>query len=86
MTIVGMSFGALSRNAKAALGRAATAVGTSTTTGDGGMHPMERENSKHLEIRPSHYGNNPEHMRLADAVEIVVARERSPAPAACSWG
>ena len=67
-------------NAKAALGRAATAVGTSTTTGDGGMHPMERENSKHLvyQICPSHYGNNPEHMRMADAVEIVVGQGAKP--------
>ena len=36
ITIAGMSFGALSAPAKDALGRAATAVGTSTTTGDGG--------------------------------------------------
>lgn len=80
VTIVGMSFGALSRNAKAALGRAATAMGTSTTTGDGGMHPMERENSKTLvyQICPSHYGNNPEHMRQAEAVEIVVGQGAKP--------
>ena len=32
ITIAGMSFGALSANVKEALGRAATAVGTSTTT------------------------------------------------------
>jgi glutamate synthase domain-containing protein 2 len=37
VTIAGMSFGALSANAKEALGRGATMVGTSTTTGDGGM-------------------------------------------------
>src|ERR1700683_342471 len=37
ITIAGMSFGALSARAKAAIGRAATAVGTSTTSGDGGM-------------------------------------------------
>jgi len=36
ITIAGMSFGSLSAHAKEALGRAATAVGTSTTTGDGG--------------------------------------------------
>src|SRR5271165_1983572 len=36
ITIAGMSFGALSSHAKTALGRAATAMGTSTTTGDGG--------------------------------------------------
>ncbi|MGH6912162.1 MAG: glutamate synthase-related protein, partial [Geminicoccales bacterium] len=37
ITIAGMSFGALSANAKEALGRAASEMGTSTTTGDGGM-------------------------------------------------
>src|SRR6478672_13577308 len=37
ITIAGMSFGALSGPAKEALGRGATEVGTSTTTGDGGM-------------------------------------------------
>lgn len=39
VTIAGMSFGALSANAKEALARGATMVGTSTTTGDGGMTP-----------------------------------------------
>ena len=39
ITIAGMSFGALSGPAKEALGRGATAMGTSTTTGDGGMTP-----------------------------------------------
>ena len=35
ITIAGMSFGALGANAKEALGRGASAMGTSTTTGDG---------------------------------------------------
>ena len=39
VTIAGMSFGALSGPAKEALGRGASAAGTSTTTGDGGMTP-----------------------------------------------
>ena len=42
ITIAGMSFGALSAQAKEALGRGASAMGTSTTTGDGGMTPEER--------------------------------------------
>ena len=42
VTIAGMSFGALSAPAKEALGRGATEMGTSTTTGDGGMTPEER--------------------------------------------
>src|SRR5262249_33431374 len=37
VTIAGMSFGALSARAREAIGRGATAMGTSTTTGDGGM-------------------------------------------------
>src|ERR1700723_2982840 len=41
ITIAGMSFGALSAQAKEALGRGASAVGTSTTTGDGGMTQEE---------------------------------------------
>src|ERR1035438_9009134 len=48
VTIAGMSFGALSAAAKEALGRAATEVGTSTTTGDGGMTAEERAASKTL--------------------------------------
>ncbi len=78
--ISGMSFGALSANAKEALGRAASTVGTSTTTGDGGMHPRERAASTRLvyQITPSHYGNNPHDMRTADAVEIVIGQGAKP--------
>jgi glutamate synthase domain-containing protein 2 len=80
VTIAGMSFGALSRNAKAALGLGASRMGTSTTTGDGGMHPMEREHSTKLvyQLCPSHYGNKPEDMRNAEAVEIVIGQGAKP--------
>src|SRR5437016_13399899 len=44
--ITGMSFGALSYNAKVALARGAREVGGSTTTGDGGMLPAERDNAR----------------------------------------
>ena len=43
ITIAGMSYGALSRHAKQALGPAAKRAGISTTTGDGGMCREERE-------------------------------------------
>ncbi|MEY3476822.1 MAG: Glutamate synthase large chain precursor, partial [Pseudomonadota bacterium] len=61
ITVAGMSFGSLSAQAKEALGRGATAVGTSTTTGDGGMTNEERESSKTLvyQLLPSRYGMNP---------------------------
>jgi glutamate synthase domain-containing protein 2 len=80
IAISGMSFGALSGNAKEALGRAATTVGTSTTTGDGGMHPRERQSSKTLvyQVTPSHYGNNPHHLTQAQAVEIVIGQGAKP--------
>src|SRR5215813_3686804 len=61
ITIAGMSFGALGANAKEAIGRAATAIGTSSTTGDGGMTEEERQSSKTLvyQVLPSRYGLNP---------------------------
>src|SRR5882762_1147736 len=60
ITIAGMSFGAISANAKRALGQAATAVGTSTTTGDGGMSAEERAASDKLvyQVLPSRYGQD----------------------------
>ena len=80
ITIAGMSFGALSGTAKEALGRGATAVGTSTTTGDGGMTEEERQYSSKLvyQYLPSRYGMNPNHMRQADAIEIVVGQGAKP--------
>jgi glutamate synthase domain-containing protein 2 len=80
ITIAGMSFGALSASAKEALGRAATAVGTSTTTGDGGMTPEERKASALLvyQVLPSRYGFDPADLRQADAVEIVIGQGAKP--------
>ncbi len=80
ITIAGMSFGALSANAKDALGRGASMVGTSTTTGDGGMTPEERAASKTLvyQLLPSRYGMNPDDLRRADAIEIVVGQGAKP--------
>jgi glutamate synthase domain-containing protein 2 len=80
ITIAGMSFGALSASAKDALGRAATEVGTSTTTGDGGMTPEERKASSQLvyQVLPSRYGFDPADLRQADAVEIVVGQGAKP--------
>ena len=80
ITIAGMSFGALGANAKEAIGRAATAMGTSTTTGDGGMTPEERESSETLvyQLLPSRYGMNPDDLRKADAIEVVVGQGAKP--------
>ena len=80
ITIAGMSFGALSGPAKEALGRGASAAGTSTTTGDGGMTPEERGQSKHLvyQLLPSRYGMNPDDLRKADAIEVVIGQGAKP--------
>src|SRR3981081_669088 len=80
ITIAGMSFGALSGQAKEALGRGASELGTSTTTGDGGMTPEEREHSQTLvyQLLPSRYGMNPDDLRRADAIEIVVGQGAKP--------
>lgn len=80
VTIAGMSFGSLSANAKEALGRGASLAGTSTTTGDGGMTPEERGQSKFLvyQYLPSRYGMNPDDLRKADAIEIVVGQGAKP--------
>lgn len=80
ITIAGMSFGALSANVKESLGRAATELGTSTTTGDGGMTAEERQSSKTLvyQCLPSRYGFNPDDVRRADAIEIVIGQGAKP--------
>ncbi len=80
ITIAGMSFGSLSAQAKEALGRGANTAGTSTTTGDGGMTPEERGHSELLvyQYLPSRYGMNPDDLRKADAIEVVVGQGAKP--------
>ena len=75
-----MSFGSLSAQAKEALGRGASHVGTSTTTGDGGMTEEERGHSTLLvyQLLPSRYGMNPDDLRRADAIEIVIGQGAKP--------
>jgi glutamate synthase domain-containing protein 2 len=80
VTIAGMSFGSLSGPAKEALGRGASMAGTSTTTGDGGMTEEERGHSTKLvyQYLPSRYGMNPDDLRRADAIEIVIGQGAKP--------
>jgi len=80
ITIAGMSFGSLSAQAKEALGRGASLAGTSTTTGDGGMTPEERGQSSILvyQYLPSRYGMNPDDLRKADAIEVVIGQGAKP--------
>ena len=74
--ITGMSFGALSYEAKTALARGATMAGTATCSGEGGMIPDERRYSSKwfYQCIQSRYGFNPSHLRLADAVEFFIGQ------------
>ena len=78
--ITGMSYGALSYNAKVALAQGASRAGTSTTTGDGGMLPAEREHSKVLiyEVLPSRYGMDVHDLKVADGIELTVGQGAKP--------
>lgn len=72
--IGGMSYGALSKEAKIALARGSAAVGTAMSNGEGGLLAEEREASYlHLvQICPSRFGFSRRNLDLADALEIVV--------------
>ena len=78
--ISGMSYGALSANAKAAIGLAASRAGIASCTGEGGMHPKEREYSKQLiyQCLPTRYGFNPDDLRRADAIEVACGQGAKP--------
>ena len=78
--ITGMSWGALSYNAKVALAKGANTVGSSNTTGDGGMLMAERENSKTLiyEVLPSRYGVDVHHLQMADGIELTIGQGAKP--------
>ncbi|MEE2981094.1 MAG: FMN-binding glutamate synthase family protein, partial [Pseudomonadota bacterium] len=78
--IASMSFGALSANAKAALGYGTSKVGSMTCTGEGGMLEDERRASQTLvyQMTPSRYMLDLEHLRMADAIELVVGQGAKP--------
>ena len=80
VTIAGMSFGALSAPAKEALGRGATRWEPRRRPATAGMTPEERSHSKILvyQLLPSRYGMNPDDLRKADAIEVVVGQGAKP--------
>lgn len=75
-----MSFGALSREAKVALARGASAVGTATCSGEGGILPAEQAAADHyiFEIAPSRYSVTDENLQAADAIEIKIGQGTKP--------
>jgi len=74
--ITGMSFGALSLEAKMALAKGASMAGTATCSGEGGMIPPERDLSIkwYYQNIQSRYGFNPHHLMVADACEFFIGQ------------
>ena len=75
-----MSFGALSKEAKTALAKASSILGTMTNTGEGGMHPDERSNAHLLiaQYSTGRFGVNDDYLKSANAVEIKIGQGAKP--------
>ena len=76
----GMSFGALSKEAKVAVARASKELGTCTNTGEGGMLPDERREAKLLiaQYSTGRFGIDDAYLRAADAIEIKIGQGAKP--------
>ena len=75
-----MSYGALSAEAKEALARGASAVGSAIASGEGGAHPREREHANRyiFEMASGYFGWTDDNIRAADAIEIKVGQGAKP--------
>lgn len=75
-----MSFGSMSIEAKVALARGATDVGSMSNTGEGGMHEEERQNADKLTLQYStgRFGVDKEDLRRADMIEIKIGQGAKP--------
>jgi len=75
-----ISFGAASKEAKVAIAKASTKLGTATNTGEGGMLPEERENAKLLiaQYSTGRFGVNENYLKKADAIEIKIGQGAKP--------
>ncbi len=71
-----MSFGAISKEAKIAIAKAASNVGISVNTGEGGMLPEERENASILisQYASGRFGVSAHYLQVSDAVEIKIGQ------------
>lgn len=75
-----MSFGSLSIEAKEALALGATAYGSISNTGEGGMHERERAASRYLTLQYStgRFGVDQEDLKKADMIEIKLGQGAKP--------
>ncbi|MDF1547381.1 MAG: glutamate synthase-related protein, partial [Bacteroidales bacterium] len=75
-----MSFGALSREAKIALAKGASIVGTATCSGEGGLLPDERKAATKFiyELGTASFSHKDESIMQAEAVEIKIGQGVKP--------
>ncbi len=80
MYVSHMSFGALSREAKIALAKGASEIGTAVCSGEGGLLPEERENAKLYiyEMGTAKFSHQDSAVKQADAVEIKIGQAAKP--------
>ncbi|MGQ9468747.1 MAG: glutamate synthase-related protein [Nitrososphaerales archaeon] len=71
-----MSFGAVSREVKIAVAKAASNIGIAVNTGEGGMLPEERENASILisQYASGRFGVSARYLQVSDAVEIKIGQ------------
>jgi glutamate synthase domain-containing protein 2 len=72
--IAGMSYGALSKEAKIALAKATALTGTVISNGEGGLLPEERQFSyrQSVQVLPSRFGFSKRNIDVADMLEFLV--------------
>ncbi len=72
--IAGMSYGALSKEAKIALAKATALTGTVISNGEGGLLPEERDNSyrQSIQVLPSRFGFSKRSIEAADLLEFLI--------------
>jgi len=76
----GMSFGALSREAKIALAKASSLVGGIANTGEGGMLDEERELADRITLQyaSGRFGVSESRLKQADMIEIKISQGAKP--------
>ena len=76
----GMSFGALSREAKMALARASTLAGGVANSGEGGMLDEERDLADRytLQYASGRFGISEDRLKMADMIEIKISQGAKP--------
>lgn len=72
--IAGISYGAISKEAKIALAKATAMTGTVISNGEGGLLPEEKANSyrQSIQILPSRFGFSKRSIEAADMLEYLV--------------